>query len=68
MSDDAFKFLAAAIVAICQVYQNDDGHYTALARLWDFVARVMNVIAVAAARMAMNARHNYFMVVNSYGY
>jgi hypothetical protein len=66
MSNETWQMIAAAIVALTQVYatRTDAGMLTA--RFWDFVARVCGQIANFLGWMSLRARANYFAAV-TYG-
>lgn len=65
MNDDTFGMIAAAVVALCQIYEMNGSQFPLLAVVWDIIARIAGIIAWITGRIAMNARLNYFMVVNS---
>lgn len=67
MSPEAWQVIAAAIVALSQVYATRSDTALTFAKMWDILARVFGTLANMLANLSMQARINYFEAVNAYG-
>lgn len=63
MSEDTVQLLAAAAIAICQIYVAEPWKFHVFARFWDLFARITGRIANVLGWMSLEARHNYFIAI-----
>lgn len=63
MNPDNIKMIAAAIVALSQVYMIAPWQFPIFARMWDWVARFCGWLANMLAWISMKARLNYYLVI-----
>jgi hypothetical protein len=66
MNGDAWKAIAAAIVAVIQVYGTRSDMAMLFARFWDWIAMITGQLANLLGRWSIIARSNYFTAV-TYG-
>jgi hypothetical protein len=64
MSDEAWQFIAAAVVTLAQVYMVEPWKFPILAKFWDTVARICGELANMLGLVAVKARANYFSVIS----
>jgi hypothetical protein len=68
MSDETLKYVAMAVIALCEVYALGGYYnYSAVAAFWDWVARVTGRIANVLGFVSVQARLNYITEVNVHG-
>jgi hypothetical protein len=67
MNDETFQYIVMAVAALCQLYTVQDHDYPLAAWFYDKIATFFGTLANFFGYIAMNARLNYFTVVNSYG-
>ena len=67
MSNEAWQAIAAAIVAMSQIYASRADSMPIFAKMWDYLANLFGVLATILGRWAIQARLNYFEAVESYG-
>lgn len=67
MSDELAQVLAAAIVAVAQIYAAGPARTPVFIHIWDFLARFLSGLAWTLGRLSMQARLNYYAAVNAYG-
>lgn len=63
MNPENLKIIAATIVALSQVYMIAPWQFPVFARIWDWIARVCSFLANVLAWTAMQARLNYYTVI-----
>jgi hypothetical protein len=69
MTDDTKQLIAIAVVTVAQIYVTEPNKIReTFARFWDFIAVLCGEIANALGFVSMQARQNYYEVVNSYDY
>jgi hypothetical protein len=66
MNGDAWKAIAATVIAIIQVYGTRSDMAMLFARFWDILARISGHLANILGRYSLIARSNYFTAV-TYG-
>lgn len=59
MSDN-IRYIAAAIVAVIQLYYYTPNHQGMFAAFWDYIAKVCGGLANMLGWIAVEARANYF--------
>lgn len=65
MDDQTVQLIATAIIVVTQIYAAEPWKFPVLAKVWDIIARICGELATAFADVAMQARLNYYMVVNN---
>lgn len=63
MSDETLQLIAAATVAVCQIYMAEPWKFPVFARFWDFMARLCGILANMLGWWSMKARENYYMAI-----
>lgn len=63
MSEDTLQLLAAATIAVCQIYVMEPWKFPVFAHFWDFIARLCGELANVLGWWSMKARQNYFVAV-----
>lgn len=67
MSEETIQLIAAAVVAVCQIYMIEPWKFPVFAYVWDFIAQFCGEMANSLAKISMQARSNYFEAVAAYG-
>lgn len=63
MSENTIQLLAAAAIAVCQIYVMEPWKFHVFARFWDWFARITGNLANVLGYMSLEARHNYFIAI-----
>jgi hypothetical protein len=63
MSDDAIQLIAAAAIAVCQIYAMEPWKFPIFAKFWDFMARLCGNLANMLGWWSMKARENYYTAI-----
>lgn len=63
MSEDTFQLIAAAIIALSQIYLIEPWKFPVFAIFWDWLAKVCGYTANVLGYMSMRARANYFVSI-----
>lgn len=64
MSDDTLQIIAAAAIAVCQIYAIEPWKFPVFAKFWDLVARICGHLANMLGWWSIQARKNYFSAVS----
>jgi hypothetical protein len=60
VSDELWQLVAAAMMTMTQIYIAEPWKFTALARFWDWLARLTGMLANRLAFISMHARASYY--------
>lgn len=63
MSEETFQLLAAATIAVCQIYVMEPWKFQVFARFWDIIAKFCGRLANLLGWISLEARKNYFVAV-----
>jgi len=63
VSEDTIQLIAAAAIAIAQIYVMEPWKFQVFARFWDWVARLTGTLANILGYISLEARHNYFIAL-----
>jgi hypothetical protein len=64
MSDETKQLIVYAAVVIGQAYLTDPERFPIFAHFWHWIARVTGYLANMLGRISVQARYNYWTVVN----
>jgi hypothetical protein len=67
MSEETIQLIAAAVVALCQVYMVEPWKFPVFAYFWDLIAKACAHLSNSLAWWSVQARSNYFAAVAAYG-
>lgn len=63
MDNDTFQMIAAAVIAVAQLYSMDPTRFKFFAQFWDIVARICGQLANLLGLVSVHARANYFLAL-----
>jgi hypothetical protein len=63
MDNETFQMLAAAVIAVAQVYTMDPSRFKVFAYVWDLIARICGQLANVLGLVSIHARANYFLSI-----
>jgi hypothetical protein len=63
VDSETFQMIAAAVIAVAQVYTMDPSRFKMFAQFWDILARICGQLANMLALVSVHARANYFLAV-----
>lgn len=60
MSEETVQLIAAATIAVCQIYVMEPWKFPVFAKFWDSLARFFGELANLLGWWSMRARENYY--------
>lgn len=63
MTEDTVQLVAAAIIALSQLYMIEPWKFPIFAAFWDWTAKICGILANVLGWISIRARHNYFISI-----